>query len=367
MTFDITDYYLTPAHGDLVRTAGRALEGDCLEKKAAFEALTKLILEEQYVTSQVDRRFYRCNKGSAIGMRASGGLCDGCLAEREQGQLVTRFSLYPDAVGAVQLYKRFKDDGLMIVEGSDEQIIELIRGWNRMSDWRIEKITISRCDTIGTSSTSMRVGDQVLEVERSDKVAYLDLEVSFGSRWLKAGLLDIKTYVKPTAIKIPLSYDSAHRDSCKCWWPLAESRRFARSCASFRDWLCRVNALRDRLSDYPQYILNAMSDPEIHLRRCAALRARPSNAANGRDQWRGCVLASTHVTQQSRVRDSEAKQRSIVLKLRHNDVSSKLGAMQITDKFRYILNHRVNFRIAWQNPGKHLRLSIRKSWPITSA
>ena len=70
-SFDITDYYPTPKHVDLVGAAGRAhakqevgAQSNAHEKTETFERLTALILQEQYVQTQVGVRIFRCNKGS---------------------------------------------------------------------------------------------------------------------------------------------------------------------------------------------------------------------------------------------------------------------------------------------------------------
>ena len=358
VTFDITDYYPTPEHSDLVSTAGRALQGAEAEvdKTKAFKDLTSLILTEQYVTSQVDKKLYKCNKGSAIGMKASGGLCDGCLGERETSLLFTRFQLQPDKVGIVKLYKRFKDDGLIVVEGDDLQITELIRAWNRISDWKIEKVTICRESTSEVRSKVIAIDGLKLEVEENPRIAYLDLELWFGERWRRSKLMDLRTYVKPTAVKVPLSYDSGHRESCKIWWPMAESRRFARTCGSYLEWKSQVKSLIARIPDYPSALHTKMLDPEIHHRR--------SVIVNGRAR-RGCVFIDGNA--QHSQTSSDVKLRTIVCKMRYNRISAGINVVKVMRRFQHIIRELpVRIVPSWLNPGRHLRLAVRVTWPKDS-
>ena len=75
---------------------------------------------------------------------------------REASLLFTRMQVQPEAIGKVHLYKRFKDDGLMVIEGSDAQVLELIRGWNRTSSWKVEKVTLCRPDTTTMTTEILR-------------------------------------------------------------------------------------------------------------------------------------------------------------------------------------------------------------------
>ncbi len=88
-------------------------------------------------------------------------------------------------------------DGLMVIEGSDAQVLELIRGWNRISSWKIEKVALCRPDTTTTTTESLQLDGIALEVERDSKIAYLDLLISFGTRWRCSGVPDIQLYQKP--------------------------------------------------------------------------------------------------------------------------------------------------------------------------
>ena len=353
VSFDITDYYPTPSHPNLVDTAGRAFasqEQNDAAKIEAFKNLTTLILREQYVQTQVGKRTYRCNTGSAIGMRASGGLCDSHLAEREASLLFTRMVVAKDTIGDGSLYRRFKDDGLIFIEGTDTQIIELFRGWNRISEWRIDKITICRQGTRTASSEKFRLDDRMFEVERNCRVTYLDLEMWFGERWQRCGRLDLRTFCKPTSIKTPLSFDSAHRENCKAWWPLAEARRFARSCGTMAHWRQQTENLLLKIPDYPLDVRRRLQDPSIYWRRAALV--------NGRAR-RGCVFGQTNSL---RLRDK----RTCVLKLRSDKACERVQFEKILRRNAYhlkALSDAVDLRVSWLNHCKHMRLALRLTWP----
>ena len=218
----------------------------------------------------------------------------------------------------------------------------------------IEKICICRSDTTGISSEVVELrGGALLEVERSSSIAYLDLELSFGRRWSACGCLDVKTHFKPTAIKTPLSFDSAHRFNCKAWWPLAEARRFARTCSDYSDWKRNIDSLTSRISDYPQAIRQKMRDPAIHLRRAVLV--------NGRVR-RGCVL-STNRTQRLQ---EQTQQRTCVAKFRSDESLQRIEIQNIFDRNAYHLGDLQNVfraRVCWQNHDKHLRLALRRTWP----
>ena len=164
---------------------------------------------------------------------------------------------------------------------------------------------------------------------------------------------------------MPLSFDSGHRESCKMWWPLAEARRYARSCSSFADWKAQVRKLISRIPDYPRALHRKMLDPDIHLRRCVAVNGRARS---------GCVIAtstriSTRISQHpthgpnGQSRSDFVNKRSVIMKLRHNSVSSKLGCLQVFDQYKFLLQHKVNFIVSWLNPDRHLRIVSRVTWP----
>ena len=139
VSFDVADYYPTPSHASLTQGARDAY--NCAvksheRKSKGFEDLVALILREQYVTNHSRSAHYCANKGSAIGMKASGGLCDYALAATE----VELFESHPEKILS---YLRFKDDGLCLINGSLQEIIDLFRQWNTMGEFKVDKICIA--------------------------------------------------------------------------------------------------------------------------------------------------------------------------------------------------------------------------------
>ena len=238
-----------------------------------------------------------------------------------------------------------------------------------MSDWKIEKITICRATTRSVTTSFKTIDAHRLEIEETPSLSYLDLEISFGQRWETCRRLDLRTFTKPTAVKVPLSFDSGHRESCKLWWPLAEARRYARTCSSYADWKLQVRSLISRIPDYPRELHSRMLDPQIHLRRCVAVNGRARS---------GCVINDNiHVSQLRtrrastnedghRDRSAFSSRRSVILKMRHNVIASRIGCMQVLDSNAFRLRQKFRFIMSWLNPDKHLRLVSRVSWPKNS-
>ncbi len=339
VAFDVADYYPTPQHDDLVNAAGRAFENQVTidyDKVDAFKRLVTMVLHEQYVRPNVRDAVYRANKGSAIGMRASGGLCDNTLGERE-------LVLLGNTDNLIDFYSRFKDDGFMICDGSDDDIVQLINEWNCMSDWRIEKVYIARRGCAEHMRHVVMQGGDDLEVVCSDHIDYLDLTLWFGDEWASNRRLDIKTFVKPTSNRIPLAFSSNHMLDCKLWWPKAEARRHARNCTSFRDAQKATKSLVCTLQDYPQEVVGNIQAKDYHLQR--------PNMLHGR---RGRVCFS-----------NANSQHVARMKLRFDSLYKKLNILKVFDDHKWKLSGVIDkFSFCFRNHTKHLRLAIRSTWPI---
>ena len=203
----------------------------------------------------------------------------------------------------------------------------------------------------GWSHDSVKRACPMFEVV--DAIAYLDLTLSFGKRWENSGLMDVKTYTKPSAVKTPLAHDSWHTAACLKWWPLTEAKRHARNCTSFADFHSNVQTLAARLQKYPGEIRRAVTDKNLHLRRPALIGRRG-------------VGRHTPVTTQS-----ASNITNITFVIKHDEIFSRMGIKstiseclrELNSRLSMYLERHITSTIAWSCHAKHCRILLRKHWP----
>ena len=158
----------------------------------------------------------------------------------------------------------------------------------------------------------------------------------------------MRTYVTPTSTTTPLSFDSAHRSSCKAWWPLAEARRYARTCGLHAAWEHQIGSLASEFKSYTGSALPTLNDATILCRRAALVNGRVG---------RRCVHASTQRSHDTR---------TCVIKLRSDAPIQRCNFEPTIAQHRYhlgSLRDTVNMGVCWLNHDKHMRFALRNTWP----
>ena len=249
----------------------------------------------------------------------------------------------------MERYWRFKDDGLIIFKSCAlPEIASFFEDWNRISSWRVDSVTI----TFPSAPEYVEVVGSI-SYSYGHFLPYLDLKLSFGENWFSNGHIDVTPYIKPTAVKVPLSYSSAHSHTTKLWWPKAELGRFARNSHDYQSFEHAALGLLSRISKtYPRAYIRSLTDElrDFFVRRQYLL--------DGRDLIR-------HREGQSLQVDNIQQQSTMVIKTRFNPHFSNQLASCVRKQTHIMkfLGNRHQIYVLHGNFQKHLRIQLKKTWP----
>lgn len=146
--------------------------------------ITKLILTKNEF--EFNDKFYKQIVGAPQGAVPSPEICDIAIY-RHINSILDRFQ-HGDKI---LLHKRFRDDGLILFNGTTSEIESLFTLANSAHD--LLKFTYDICDT---------------------EISFLDISIYKDQRFNDSNILDIKSYPKPTETFQYLARDSAHPTNC---------------------------------------------------------------------------------------------------------------------------------------------------------
>ena len=174
--------------------------------KRALETAISTVLATQLITvPDGGTSVYSVAVGTGMGLPCSGEISDSAFYNRIEKETVgdprflERFK--------IDLYVRFKDDGLFVLPPGS--VLEIKKAFTS----RAKYFTIEWGDP-------------------GEKVPMLDVLLYKGWRWRHTGLLDYRLYTKPTSIWLPLSPSSMHRETVHFGWPRAAVCRIRKRCHS---------------------------------------------------------------------------------------------------------------------------------------
>jgi hypothetical protein len=221
---DVKDFYLS---GDAVELSSDVAMPFAEPLASLVRETAFMLFDNQYVFSTILQAFYRCYKGTGMGLRHSGFCANIAFYFAVERNFINNLKEHN-----IQFYGRYHDDVYIIFtskESMDKFLHPLI------SSSRYFKLLAS-----GVSSTS---------------IDYLDLTVA---------AVDGHLRVQPTLAKIPcpLPWSSCHARSVHSTWPQAVARRVA-------DLACDKLAAIDRLT-YVYRVANA--DPRTLSLLCDSSR-----------------------------------------------------------------------------------------------
>ena len=204
LPFDVKDFFMSGrAHELCADATGSVKDG---RTKRALETAISTVLATQLITvPDGGTSVYSVAVGTGMGLPCSGEISDSAFYNRIEKETVgdprflERFK--------IDLYVRFKDDGLFVLPPGS--VLEIKKAFTS----RAKYFTIEWGDP-------------------GEKVPMLDVLLYKGWRWRHTGLLDYRLYTKPTSIWLPLSPSSMHRETVHFGWPRAAVCRIRKRCHS---------------------------------------------------------------------------------------------------------------------------------------
>ena len=227
VTFDVTSMYTNMSFQELLDAVDRAynrniiqplLDIHCPPKQDILDLL-KIVLENNYF--EFNGKTYRQVIGAPQGFIASPEICDIRMHEITSS-LLSRFRFQEN----ILFFKRYRDDGIILFNGTREQITELFEIGNSLHD--LLKFTY-----------------EISEQELS----FLDVSIYKGKRFNTSNILDVKSYIKPTNNFQYLHRDSAHPESVFKGFIKGECIRHMRNTNDTLIYRKRLAHFQDKLID----------------------------------------------------------------------------------------------------------------------
>ena len=268
VTYDISDFFMSGEHPELVRECGSIIEDE--DKRRLFKNMLRVIISNQFVVIKgVPRRTWQVRRGTGMGLCCSGALSDVAFYKMAE-QL---WAVDPSVMRAhhVLYYGRFKDDAIIIAAGTAELRRQYI--WGIQDRARFFKITDI---TVAALSTEM-----------------LDITLYRGARWKATGVLDHTLYTKVSSQKVPLAPTSAHAPCVHKAWPQGQISRFYRRCSDCGDVRRCINEFkRDMIHRYGAATFLDLANPMIAFDNCQLIIPGPSRALSFHIGLNGGALGS---------------------------------------------------------------------------
>ena len=167
------------------------------------------------------QRYFRCVKGSGMGLTSSGEISDATLLELMELPSIA-LSTFRDLHG-IKAYFRFKDDILILIDvvDPDAHALKIKERLSSLSkEFKLKMITVSRA------------------------VDFLDLSLSFDLN----GFLTYNVFIKESRIGRPLCVTSMHHPSVHLSWPVAEVRRLRARCLSHVSSNFAIASFKEKLN-----------------------------------------------------------------------------------------------------------------------
>ena len=242
LRFDIKEFYMSGEHSELIsRCAGYVP----LASRAAFSSMTEFILGSQYVTvpGRPDH-CYKVTTGSGMGLSCSGALSDLTfydLAEVWATAESTKIQY------EVWLYCRFADDGLIVCANKPELYSAFVAGLrSRARFFQLE-----------------------FDAPTVDAITFLDLKLSFGSRFMRCHRLDHQVSVKETSICQPLSPTSMHSPANHASWPRGTVQRIQKLCSSAAESRKVVDRFKELWGQHDIYVMDTLGPSAVRDKKCS--------------------------------------------------------------------------------------------------
>lgn len=235
VSFDCTSMYTNLQFNELrlavEKAYGEATQGDYLVKLPHTETivtLLSLVLENNYF--EFNGKFYKQIIGASMGSKCSGEICD-IRAFEVLNEILRKFTHRHK----IAFIGRYRDDFFLVYQGKENEIHDFFNLAN--THHQLLKFTYEISDT---------------------EMTFLDTTVYKGTRFKNNGILDIKSYIKPTNTHQYLDRSSMHNPSVFSGIIRGESVRH-----------CRNNSdkshLQLHINNFKQYLLQrGYKDREIN-------------------------------------------------------------------------------------------------------
>ena len=201
---DIKEYFMEGSHSQFLEYSAPYV---AQQWRRTYKHVLQYVLDSQYVEADLlNGRLWKVLKGAGMGLGFSGELCDTTFYSTVERDIVDR----PDVLRRhfVELYVRYRDDILILHNGSPDSLKEFLRILrNKSSVWKLEIESISQ-----------------------DSCDFLDLFISKGAKWRSSGLLDVGIFHKPTSLHQPLAPHSMHSCHVHKAWPKGLVARAKKLC-----------------------------------------------------------------------------------------------------------------------------------------
>jgi hypothetical protein len=225
LTYDVTSMYSNMPHDELIHSTRQALE---LHRNKTLtdlvlpptDSLIKLL--EILLTRtefEYSGRFFRQIIGASMGAVPSPEVCD-----------IRMFLLLKEILDNFEfrdlicLHKKYRDDGLIIFSGTQEQASLFCRIANNAHPLLKFEFSIS-----------------------NENCTFLDLDLWKGDRFKQTGKLDTKTHIKETECFAYLHRSSAHPTPCFKGLIKGELGRYIRNSSSKEDFLAQAEHFKNKL------------------------------------------------------------------------------------------------------------------------
>ena len=227
VTFDVTSMYTNMSFQELLDAVDRAYDRNIIQPlldiqcppKQDILGFLKIVLENNYF--EFNGKTYRQIIGAPQGFIASPEICDIRMHEITSS-LLSRFRFQEN----IPFFKRYRDDGIILFNGTREQITELFEIGNSLHD--LLKFTYE-------------ISEQEL--------TFLDVSIYKGKRFNESNILDVKSYIKPTNNFQYLHRVSAHPTSVFKGFIKGECIRHMRNTNDTSIYNNRLSHFQDKLID----------------------------------------------------------------------------------------------------------------------
>ncbi|KAK3085251.1 hypothetical protein FSP39_000707 [Pinctada imbricata] len=191
VSYDVTSMYTNMTFDELLRAVKRAYDPSDAQGHTSIPCpdvrdllfLLHTVLDNNYL--EFNDKIYKQTIGAAMGAVPSPEMCD--IRMFEITQEITDNFIHRNKI---IYHGRYRDDGIILFEGNKEEIENFFSIGNALH--KLLKLTYQISDS---------------------SIVFLDTELYKGKRFIETGILDIKSYVKPTNNFHYLHRNSAHSPS----------------------------------------------------------------------------------------------------------------------------------------------------------
>ena len=203
---DVKDFFMSGGHEELTSLTAGAVESGV---RKHYIALTKLILGAQYLEcASFPQELWKIVRGSGMGLICSGSISDVAFDRLAEQDWATDKEV--QRRHCICAYRRFKDDVLIIGNGTREQRHNFFQTYcHNAKFYRLNAENCSRSE-----------------------VQMLELLISKGPKFAKSEFFNFKVVRKSSSLWQPVRSTSMHLGSVHKSWTVGMEKRFRLLCSS---------------------------------------------------------------------------------------------------------------------------------------